>query len=147
MTAREYLDIPYQTVREIENKTRDMAFYREMACSMPAIQLGDKVITSKNNDAIYEKYIEKVDLLAREISEKRDKLNEVKSDISVKIEKLENENERMVLRYKYLMFMSVPKIADKMSYSERWIKYLHQNAIKSFERLHPSSPPVHPTSP
>ena len=144
MTAREYLDMPYQIVKAIESKSRDMEFYREMACSMPAIQFGDKVITSKSHDAIYAKYIERADLLAGEIADNIEKLDEIKREIGVEIDLIGNENERMVLRYKYLMFMSISKIADKMGYSERWIKSIHSDAIKSFEIQHPSSPPVHP---
>lgn len=144
MTAREYLDMPYRILKEIESKSRDMEFYKEMACSMPAIQFGDKVITSKSHDAVYEKYIEKADLLAEEIADNIEKLDEVKREIGAEIELLGKENERMVLRYKYLMFMSISKIADKMGYSERWIKSIHSDAIKSFEIQHPTSPPVHP---
>ena len=59
-------------------------------------------------------------------------MSELKYSIGKVIDDLENTNERTVLRYKYLMFLSWKEISTKMGYSKRWVIKLHEKAIQNF---------------
>lgn len=77
---------------------------------------------------------------AAELREKEDDLynegvEQVKTynDISGRIKKLENEDERDVLFYRYIKGMEWWEIARDMDYSESWIYELHGRALKNLE--------------
>ena len=73
--------------------------------------------------------IEKEDDLYNEGVEQVKKYN----DISGRINKLENEDERDVLFYRYIKGMEWWEIARDMDYSERWIYELHGRALENLD--------------
>lgn len=75
---------------------------------------------------------------AAELREKEETLyhegvDQVKTynDISHRIKKLEDEDERDVLFYRYIKGMEWWEIARAMDYSERWVYELHGRALKN----------------
>ncbi len=48
--------------------------------------------------------------------------------------------EAMVLRYRYVMLLSMKDIARKMHYTLRWTQMIHVKSLTHFETLHPTSP-------
>lgn len=54
-------------------------------------------------------------------------------DISYRINKLKDEDERDVLFYRYIKCKEFWEIANEMGYSERWIYELHGRALAHFE--------------
>lgn len=54
-------------------------------------------------------------------------------DIAYKIEKIDNQDERDVLFYRYMKGFDWWKIAQIMDYSESWIYELHGNALKKIK--------------
>ena len=54
-------------------------------------------------------------------------------DIAYKINKLENQDEKDVMFYRYIKGFDWWKIAQIMDYSERWIYELHGKALKNIE--------------
>ncbi|MGN8862927.1 DUF1492 domain-containing protein [Dorea longicatena] len=54
-------------------------------------------------------------------------------DIAYKIEKIDNQDERDVLFYRYIKGFDWWKIAQIMNYSESWIYELHGNALKKIK--------------
>ena len=65
------------------------------------------------------------------------KLDEIKTEVDNAIDVVEDPMEQMILRYRYLEFLSMPDISVRMHYSLRWTKKLHRRALDSFERGHP----------
>lgn len=77
---------------------------------------------------------------AAELTEKENELYEegveqVKSykEISAKIKELENEDERDVLFYRYIVGMDWWKVAQEMDCSERWVQELHGRALEKMK--------------
>lgn len=58
---------------------------------------------------------------------------QVYKDIAYKIEKIDNQDERDVLFYRYIKGFDWWKIAQIMDYSESWIYELHGNALKKIK--------------
>lgn len=97
-----------------------------------------KLYPSMNNDGMPHGSDQK-DLsdYAAELTEKEERLyregiEQVKSykDITGKINRLEDENERDVLFYRYIKSKNWWEIADLMGYTERWVQELHGKALK-----------------
>lgn len=77
---------------------------------------------------------------AGQLREKEDKLyaegvEQVKTynDISVRINRIKDEDEKDVLFYRYIKGMEWWEIAKTMDYSESWIYELHGRALKNLE--------------
>ena len=52
--------------------------------------------------------------------------------------------EAIILRYRYVMLLSMKDIARKMHYTLRWTQMIHVKALTHFETLHPTSSRVRP---
>ncbi|MDC0798853.1 MULTISPECIES: DUF1492 domain-containing protein [Lachnospiraceae] len=65
----------------------------------------------------------------------REGVSQVQSykDIAFRISRLEDQDERDVLFYRYIKGYDWWKIAQIMDYSERWIYELHGRALKKIE--------------
>lgn len=78
-------------------------------------------------------------LMLEEHDEKTfDNLNELttlKFEASDLIDKLDDRNHRVVLRYRYLVCMEFEAIAEHMEYGYRYIYDLHRNALKEFQKV------------
>ena len=69
MTAKEYLHQAYRLDHKINSDIEELGRLREMAASISAPQLGDKVQTSRNTDAPFVRSIEKIIELENKIKE------------------------------------------------------------------------------
>lgn len=75
-------------------------------------------------------------LLDEQIGElKRERLEKIKlyRDIERRIRRMDNDNEREVLRLKYLRGMTWEEVAVEMGYSWQWIHKIHSKALSHFE--------------
>ncbi|MBS6195466.1 MAG: DUF1492 domain-containing protein [Clostridiales bacterium] len=78
-------------------------------------------------------YMSKVDELERKILKARYKRIRKFKEIRDRIERLEDENEKDVLVYRYIKGMKWEDICTKMQYSWRRIHYIHSKALETFE--------------
>ena len=77
-------------------------------------------------------YAARVDALERKILKARYKRIRKFKEIRDRIERLEDENEKDVLMYRYIKGMKWEEIAMKMDYSWRRIHYIHSAALENF---------------
>ncbi len=77
-------------------------------------------------------YMAKVDELEKKILKKRYNRLQKQQEIRNRIERMEDENEKDVLTYRYLRGMKWEDIAVKMGYSWRRIHYIHSKALENF---------------
>ncbi len=78
-------------------------------------------------------YAAELDKLERSLREEKDKRVEAYKDIDERIKKLERENEKDVLFYRYIAGLAWWEIAEKMSFSERHVTRLHGRALAHLE--------------
>ena len=137
MTAKDYLNRPFILNNKINDKKIKLGFYRELSCSPSSPGFEEHFSSNQNTKAPFVLYLEKIDDLEREIAEDYKKLDEIKTEVDNAIDVVEDPMEQMILRYRYLEFLSMPDISVRMHYSLRWTKKLHRRALDSFERGHP----------
>ena len=140
MTAADFLNQPYVLQRKIRVKEQKAKYYRELTYSVSSPGFEEHYSASRNIDAPFVKYLQKADELEGEIEEDYIRLAELKEEIDRAIDVVEDENESMVLRYRYVMMLSMKEIARKMYYTLRWTQMIHVRAVTHFEILHPTSP-------
>ena len=98
----------------------------------------DKVQTSNNADTITDTMLKIVDL-EEKINADIDKLVEMKGLARDKIERMENDVEKVILYKRYFNNESFENIAVECGYSWRHIHRLHGEALKNFDKIYKMS--------
>ena len=137
MQGNEFLNRPFILNNKINDKKIKLGFYRELSCSPSSPGFEEHFPSNPNTTAPFVRYLEKIDDLEQEIAEDYKMLDEIKNEVDNAIDVVEDPMEQMILRYRYLEFLSMPDISVRMHYSLRWTKKLHRRALDSFERGHP----------
>ncbi len=132
LTAKEELGQLYRLRESIDclierkKQTLDLA-YKITSCNngMPKGAGGDKVSSAAISSAD----------LAAEIEEKTGEYERLQREIGQKIARIENRDYRLLLELRYLNFNPWHIIAWKMSYDERHIYRLHNQALKKYAEI------------
>lgn len=133
MTAKEYLSQVYKLDHKIHIMKLEVEEYNRLSLSIPSIDYSrERVDHTPSNESYYAKWIEKAIDKQAEINEKIKELEILKLEVSNEIDKLENENYRMILKYRYINSMTFPDIAKKIFLAESTVKRLHREAVESF---------------
>ncbi len=143
MTAKEFLNQPFELQRKIQIKEKRIQCYRELASSPSSPSFEPHYSGTRNTKAPFERYLEKITILEEELIQDYSNLELLKHRVDTAIDGIEDPNEELVLRYRYSKLMKIEDIAKEMHYSVRWIKRIHSSALEHFERSHPSSPSGH----
>ena len=132
MTTKEYLGRISRLNRMINNKLIEIAQLKELACSISAIQTGERVQTTPNYDKIGTAYV-KIDEMERELDKLIDTYADKKNHIISQIDGIEDEMLYNILFARYIERKTFEKIATELEYSWRQIIRLHGKALKQFE--------------
>lgn len=129
MTKKEYLKKGYRINLEIETKKEVLEELKSNLDGLQAIKLTEKVQGGpiKDDFGIVNK-MNKIIEMEKDLNE----LCDFQIKLSGTIDKLENTNERVVLRLRYILNQTWEEIAEKMGYTLRQIHRIHGNAIKNF---------------
>ena len=105
MTAKEYL-LQYKHIqREIEDIDRRMAQIRLKYAAPSAINYSDMPKAHNSNHDLSD-YVAKMDELTDYMISKYTRLRGIEVDIYMKVDRMENQRERELLRYRYIMSTS-----------------------------------------
>ena len=129
MTAKEYLQQAYRLDLRINSDIEEVSRLREMATSITVPVLGNKVQTSRTGDAPYVRSIEKIMMLEEKINQEIDTLVDLKEQMHDVIDGVTATDERMVLRYRYVLNMTWEQIANEMHADARTIRRWHGSAL------------------
>lgn len=132
MTTKEYLGQISRFNRMINNKLVEIAQLKELACSISAIQTGERVQTTPNYDKIGTAYA-KIDEMERKLDKLIDTYVDKKNHIISQIDGVEDEMLYNILFARYIERKTFEKIATELEYSWRQIIRLHGKALKQFE--------------
>ena len=132
MTTKDYLNQVGRLNRMINNKLIEIAQLKELACSISAIQTGERVQTTPNYDKIGTAYA-KIDEVERKLDKLIDTYVDKKNHIIVQIDGIEDEMLYNILFARYIERKTFEKIATELEYSWRQIIRLHGKALKQFE--------------
>lgn len=78
-------------------------------------------------------YAAQLDELLVELKDQREKRIRIRREITRKIESMQDETEKTVLRLRYIRWLRWDQIAERMGYSLRNITKIHGKALAHFE--------------
>ena len=130
MTAKEYLQQYKHIQREIEDIDRRMAQIRLKYAAPSAINYSDMPKAHIQTDL--SDYIVKMDELTDYMISKYTRLRGIEVDIYKRVDRMENQKERELLRYRYIDGMTWTEIADALDTTERNVYFIHGRALRHF---------------
>lgn len=130
MTAKEYLQQYRHIQREIEDIDRRMAQIRLKYAAPSAINYSD--MPKAHNQTDLSEYIVKMDELTDYMISKYTRLRGIEVDIYKRMDRMENQKERELLRYRYIDGMTWTEIADALDTTERNVYFIHGRALRHF---------------
>ena len=131
MTAKEYLQQYRHIQREIEDIDRRMAQIRLKYAAPSAINYSD-MPKAHNSEHDLSDYIVKMDELTNYMISKYTRLRSIEVDIYMRVDRMENQKERELLRYRYIDGMTWTEIADALDTTERNVYFIHGRALRHF---------------
>ena len=131
MTAKEYLQQYRHIQREIEDIDRRMAQIRLKYAAPSAINYSD-MPKAHNSEHDLSDYIVNMDELTDYMISKYTRLRGIEVDIYMRVDRMENQKERELLRYRYIDGMTWTEIADALDTTERNVYFIHGRALRHF---------------
>ena len=131
MTAKEYLQRGYRINELIESDLREVKRLRDIATSLSSPGFCEKVRGGSVGDASYTRTVEKIIALESKIDSEIDELVSVQTEIREVIDKVQNKDEKLLLRLRYVECLRWEEIAEKMSFSLRNLHLIHIKALKN----------------
>ena len=129
---KSYLQKAYYLDKQITCDTDELEQLRAMKNNLKGIDYSkERVQESGSANASYTRIVDKIVGLELKLLKDIDKMLEIRADISAVISKLDNLNERLVCKYRYLQFKKWDDIADMMHMTDRHVKRIHKSAISN----------------
>lgn len=133
MTAKEYLKQAYRLDAQIKSDLEELSELRRLAYAVSSPGFEQKSNPNAATSASFVKSIERIEALENHINDEIDRFICLKADIRNTISKVNNHEQQMLLRYRYIHLYTWEQISEKMHYSHRWIHSLHGKALKSVD--------------
>lgn len=130
MTPKEYLSQTYRLNELINSNIREIGRLRSLLCSL-SVPADGKVDKSPAADAPFTRTVEKIIDLENDINSQIDELVCVQKEIRQVIDAVEDKDERLVLRLRYVEHCSWEEISKRMSFSLAQCHRIHRNALKN----------------
>ena len=114
MTPKEYLKQAYRLDQKINSDIAEAARLREMASSVGSPGFEEHYNPNRPTEAPFVRCLERVWELEQKINAEIDKLVDLKEQIRTVIDQVENPDEQMVLRYRYIHNWTWEQIGDTL---------------------------------
>lgn len=135
MGAKEYLQQVYRLNELINSNLAELEQLKALATNITPGDLShDRVQRPSQNDKIGNTVAKIVDLNTV-INIEIDKYVDLKKEVRTKILLVPDNTERLILKYRYLHFLTWEQIAVNLNYTFQWVHVLHKRALKSFEKI------------
>lgn len=128
MTAREYLGQAYRLDQRINSKLEQVSSLHALATKATST-ISDMPGSPNRNNNRMEDIVVKIIELENEINADIDLLVTFKKEVPLVIESVNNMDERMVLRYRYVHNFTWSKIGDELNADERTVRRWHKLAL------------------
>ena len=94
----------------------------------------ERVQSSTSNDKITD-IVSKIIDLEKEIQDEIKRLIDLRKEVRDVINQVEDVNERLFLRYRYILFYQWKEISDKLDCSQTQVQRIKEKAIESVEQI------------
>ncbi|EMW6317260.1 DUF1492 domain-containing protein [Enterococcus faecalis] len=129
MKAKEYLHQAYRLDKRIQSNLEEMERLWELSTSVSSPSWGERVQTTRHTDALFIRYLERIEELQEKINNEVDHLVALKAEIRDVINQVTDIDERMVLRYRYVHNFTWEQIGDELNADKSTIRRWHGNAL------------------
>jgi len=130
VTAKEFLKQAYRLNELINSDLEELQNLRDLSRSVSSPILEEKNMGTKSNAAPFEKHVVKIVELEKQIQQEVERLVTLKTDIRDAINQMENVDEKLLLRYRYINFLSWEEICVNLNVSIRTVHRLHSSALQ-----------------
>ena len=117
-----------RAAKQIEEEIRQL----RLDTMMPAV-VNDGMPHGSSSGSDLSGYVAKVDAMMEDLRNQMEARIDIKREIIGKIEEMENETEKLILRYRYIHLIKWEEIAVKMDYSWKQVHRIHGNALNHFK--------------
>lgn len=130
MTTKEYLRQAYLLDKRIDSNIKEAAQLRQMAASVGSPGFEEHYNPNRPTEASFVRSPEREWELEQTINAEIDRLVNLKAQIRTAIEQVENADERMILRYRYIHNWTWERIGDALHVDERTVCRWHGRALQ-----------------
>ena len=132
MKTKQYLNQAYRLNELIESNNLEIAQLNQLKTSLSGIDYSkDKIQNCSSGDANFTKIVERIDELERIIEEDTAKMLSLKIEIRNVINEVKNNEEKLVLKCRYLNYMHWNDICEAAHVSSRTVFRIHDSALKN----------------
>ena len=132
MNAKQYLKQAYKLNELIESDKDELENLRSLASSVSGDMTQERVQSSKTNDKLVN-IISQIIELENKIYDEIEHFITLKKEIREVINEVEDVNEKLVLKYRYLIFLQWDEICIKLNYSRRQMYRIHDSALENVQ--------------
>lgn len=132
MTAKEYLNQARHLDALINCRLREIDYWRDLSSSVSGSGFEEHHNPNRPTEAPFVRCLEKIDEIQHSVEEKVAYLICLKEEIDKAIDKLDNRDEQLLLRYRYLDNCTWEEIAAMLNVSIRSVHRIHGMALQHF---------------
>lgn len=132
MTAKEYLNQARHLDALIHCRLREIDYWRDLSSSVSGSSFEEHHNPNRPTEAPFVRCLEKIDEIQHSVEEKVAYLICLKEEINKAIDKLDNRDEQLLLRYRYLDNCTWEEIAAMLNVSIRSVHRIHGLALQHF---------------
>ena len=132
MTAKEYLNQARHLDALIHCRLREIDYWRDLSSSVSGSSFEEHHNPNRPTEAPFVRCLEKIDEIQHSVEEKVAYLICLKEKINRAIDKLDNRDEQLLLRYRYLDNCTWEEIAAMLNVSIRSVHCSHGMALQHF---------------
>lgn len=134
MNAKQYLGQAYRLDELIDSDLKELEKLESLAISVSSPSLsGMPHSPNKNTEPPFVRRISKIDILKDKINDEIDKYLDLKAEIRTVINALTDNDEKTLLKYRYINFYDWETICEKMNVSLRTAHRIHSTALRNIK--------------
>jgi DNA-directed RNA polymerase specialized sigma subunit len=132
MTAKQYLRQAYRLNELINSHIKELESLKLLSTSLPSTDFSQERVQGGQlpGDRI-SNIIAKIVDLEKQINDEIDSFIELKKEVHNVINAVTSSNERLVLRCRYIEFLTWEQTADRMAYSIKQVHRIHSEALQN----------------
>jgi RNA polymerase sigma factor (sigma-70 family) len=132
MTAKEYLNQARHLDALINCRLREIDYWKDLSSGVSGSSFEPHYNPNHPTEAPFVRCLEKIDEIQRSVEEKVAYLIKLRDEINSRIDMLDNREEQLLLRYRYLDGCTWEEIGQMLNVSLRTVHRIHGMALQHF---------------
>ncbi|MBR1620134.1 flagellar biosynthesis protein FliA [bacterium] len=138
MTAKQYLRQAYRLNELINSDLKELEQLKELATSVSSPNLsGMPSSGSRKDEAPFVRAIEKIIDLEKYINTEIDRFVDLKREIRTVIFQVQDNNQKLCLKLRYMQFLKWESVAEEMKLSLKQVHRIHGDALQAVQKILP----------